>query len=144
MNIDEKILVNQIAQDVVDIEQGERWFASLGESERRDVLRELNFMIVNAGPRNEDIANAIARSGLTETFTPCVLLKTGEVRTQLARIANLPQNELLKAFRLLITLLSVTDGRRWRETPVDTENHWWHRDLRDPEVIARIKEEFGS
>ncbi len=144
MNIDEKILLNQIAQDVIDIEEGERWFLLLGETQRRAVLRELNFMIANAGPRNEDVPDAIAKSGLKKTFTPCVLLKTGEIRIQLAKIANLPEDELLKAFRLLIALLSVCDGRRRREKPVDTENHWWHRDLTDPQVVARIKEEFGS
>jgi hypothetical protein len=63
---------------------------------------------------------------------------------QLSKIANLPENELLKAFRLLITLLGTSDGRRRHEKPLDTENHWWHRDLNDPTVVAKIKEEFGN
>ena len=73
MNIDEKILVNQIAQDVVDIEQGDRWFASLGESEGRDVLRELNFMIVNAGLDISPAALAFYRQ--TNTYSVIVIQK---------------------------------------------------------------------
>src|SRR5215475_15481915 len=49
------------------------------------VLRDLNLMIANANPRHEDIPEAIAKSGVKMTSTPCVLLKSGELRTQLAK-----------------------------------------------------------
>ncbi len=144
MDIDNQILLNQLAQGLSDIREGGVWFIALEENERRAALRELNFMIAQASPRNEDVANAITKSGLKTTYTACVLLKTGEMRERLAKIANLPENELLKAFRLLIALLGVCDGRRRVEKPLDTVNHWWHRDLNDPKVIALIRQEFGS
>jgi hypothetical protein len=72
------------------------------------------------------------------------LLTKGEVRSQLAKIADLPENELHKAFRLLVALLGVCDRRRRQEKPLNTQNHWWHRDLTDPEVIRDLKEKFGS
>jgi hypothetical protein len=144
MNIDEQILLNQMAQDIIDSPTGEHWFISLGEGEKRAALRDLNFMIAQASPRNEDAPNAIAKSGLQATYTPCVLLKTGELRLQLAKIANLPENELLKAFRLLIALLGICDSRRRQEKLLDTRKHWWHRDLSDPKVVTLIKQEFGA
>jgi Family of unknown function (DUF5958) len=144
MKIDEQILLNQLAQGLIDLSEGERWFRTLGEGEKRAVLQDLNFMIANSSPHAEDVAEAIRGSGLKPTYTPCVLLKTGDLRLQLAKLANLPENELAKAFRLLLTLFGVSDGRRRREKPIDTENHWWHRDLNDPMVIAKIKQEFGS
>ncbi len=144
MKIDDQILLNRLAQCLVDISEGQRWFDGLGENKRRDVLRELNLMIANASPRPGDIPDAIADSGLKSTYTPCVLLRTGEIRTQLAKIVGLPENELVKAFRLLISLLGVCDSRRRREKPVEPKEHWWHRDLNDPTVVAEIRGEFGN
>jgi hypothetical protein len=144
MNIDEQILLNKLAQGLADLKEGEGWFTSLGERERRDVLRDLNFMILNASPQSADVTEAIVNSALKPTFTPCVLLSKGEIRQQLAKIANLPEGELQKSFRLLIALLGVSDARRRRERPLDTVNHWWHRDLSDPNVIEAIRREFSS
>jgi hypothetical protein len=143
MKIDEQILLNQLAQGLIDFLEGERWFSSLGEGEKRTALQELNFMIANANPRNEDVPTAIAKSGLKSTCTPCVLLTRGEVRIQLAKIVNLPEDELLKSFSLLVALLGVCDNRRGQVKPPDTENHWWHRDLNDPDVVRAIKQQFG-
>lgn len=142
MTIDEEILVNQLAQRVVEMKVGESWFAGLRESTQRSVLRELNVFIVNASPHSEDAANAVALSGLKSTFIPCVLLTTGpSLQHQLAKISNLPRAELGKAFPLLIALLAVADTRR-RTTPLNTANHWWHRDLRDERVLDAIRQEF--
>jgi hypothetical protein len=143
MRIEEKILLNQLAQGILKFQEGERWFLSLGGNDRRAALGELNMMIVNTHPRKEDIPIAITSSGLKPTYTPCVLLQNGEILA-LGKIAGLPDNELLKAFRLLVALLSVSDRRRRTEKPLDTRNHWWHRDLSDLNVIAAIKQEFGS
>jgi len=38
MKIDEQILLNQLAQGLIDLAEGERWFKSLGEGERRAAL----------------------------------------------------------------------------------------------------------
>jgi len=141
MRIDDQILLNQLAQGVVDAREGERWFNSLGEGEKRRALQDLNFMILNAKLRSDDAPAAIAKSGLKPTYTPCVLLQKG---AQLGKIANLPESELPKAFVLLVALLGVCDERRRREKPLDTGNHWWHRDLSDPTVIALIRREFGN
>ncbi len=142
MEIDELILIHQLAQGLIDTDAGERWFVSLGTAEKTAALRDVNFMIANASPRREDIPKAIEKSGLKTTSTPCVLLRSGEVRTQIAKIANLPENELLKAFRLLLALLGVCDLRRRTEKPLDIRNHWWHRDLKDPAVISEIRHEL--
>ena len=144
MTIDERILLNQLAQGLVDLSEGDRWFAQLSDEKKRAVLREINFMIANAGLRNDDVPNAISKSKLKPTFTPCVVLKSGNVSVQLAKITSLPEAELFKAFRLLVALFGICDSRRREERPLDTLNHWWHRDLNDPKVVAGIKNEFGG
>ena len=143
MTIDEEILVNQLAQGIVEMPTGESWFAGLAESTQRSVLRELNVFIANATPHSEDAARAVAVSGLKSTFTPCVLLTTGlNIQHQLAKISDLPRPELGKAFRLLIALLAVADARRRTTNPLNATNHWWHRDLGDAGVLDAIRQEF--
>jgi hypothetical protein len=144
MTIDEEILVNQLAQGIVEMQAGESWFAGLTDSTQRSVLRDLSVFIANASPHSEDATRAVAISGLKPTFTPCVLLTTGlSIRHQLAKISNLPQAELGKAFLLLIALLAVADTRRRTTNPLNTTNHWWHRDLRDACVLDAIRQEFS-
>jgi hypothetical protein len=144
MTIEEEILVNQLAQGIVEMPTGESWFAGLTESTQRSVLRELNIFIANAGPHSEDAARAVALSGLESTFTPCVLLTTGiNTRHQLAKISSLPRPELGKSFRLLIALLAVADTRRKTTNPINATNHWWHHDLRDPGVLDAIRQEYS-
>lgn len=142
MTIDEEILVNRLAQGIAALQEGQSWFESQSVEQRRDILRGISFMIAQASPRPDDAEVAIRNSGLKATFTPCVLLTRGEIRTQLGKIASLPEHELTKAFPLLISLLGVSDERRRTSKPLDLGTHWWHRDLRDPEVIEAIRREF--
>ncbi len=115
MSIDEEILVNQLAQGIVPIESGRTWFRSLETGavddntlSKRSVLRGLACFIKNAHPIPTDALDAIQASGLKPTFTPCVLLRSGEdTATQLAKITGLPEPELEKAFTLMIALLEV-------------------------------------
>lgn len=99
----------------------------------------MNSFILQAKPKPEDVTAAIAESQLKPTLTPCVLIAKPNLRVQLARLATLPEFELLRVFRLLIKLLAAADGRRRKEQPLDHTNHWWHRDLSDPDVVNHIK-----
>jgi hypothetical protein len=139
MTIDDDILLNQLAQGIVGIAEGERWFRARDSPAQLAALRQLSYFITNASPRKEDAESAVARSGLKFSYTPCVLLKSGEIRMQLTRILQLPENERERTFRLLVALLAVCDERRRRDKPLDLVNHWWHRDLSDPEVVDAIK-----
>lgn len=107
VTINEQILINQLAQKIISYQEGERWFTSLTPERQQHVLRELNCLIVQAGPLIEDTVSAIADSGLKKTYTPCVLLRGGQIDVQLAKIASLPKDEFGKAFRLLIALLAL-------------------------------------
>ncbi|TQF42634.1 hypothetical protein UNPF46_04640 [Bradyrhizobium sp. UNPF46] len=143
MNIDEEILLNQLAQGIVSDREGEVWFQAHSLDEKRRVLRGLNVVILQASPREEDAATAISKAQLKTTLTPCVIVKRPNLKVQLAKLATLPEPELTQSFRLLIKLLAVADKRRREEKPLDLENHWWHRDLADPNVVNEIKRVKG-
>jgi len=139
MNIDEVILLNQIAQGIRTIQEGKDWFLSLSVERRLEVLRHVSFLALQASAREEDVPLAIERSGLRRGYTPCVLLLNGRLKIQLAKVCALPPEEYEKAFILLITLLGIADSRRRTTKCVDGCDHWWHRDLSDEDVLNDIR-----
>ncbi|WP_370095744.1 DUF5958 family protein [Bradyrhizobium yuanmingense] len=139
LNVDEEILLNQLAQGIASDAEGEAWFGAQSDDNKRRLLRGLGSFILQAGPKPKDVTIAIAESQLKPTLTPCVLIAMPNLRIQLAKLATLPEFELPRVFRLLIKLLAAADGRRRKEQPLDHINHWWHRDLSDPDVVNDIK-----
>ena len=144
LNVHEEILLNQLAQGIASDAEGEAWFSAQSGDNKRRLLRGLGNFILQAGPKPEDAAIAIAESQLKPTLTPCVLIAMPNLRVQLAKVATLPEFELPRVFRLLIKLLAAADGRRRKEQPPDLVNHWWHRDLSDPDVVNDIKRKRGA
>jgi hypothetical protein len=139
LTIDEAIIVNQIAQNVVSLTDGAKWFAGHTAEEKRRLLRGINVLVLQASPNPEDASQAVSRSQLKATLTPCVVLLKPGLKTQLAKLAELPDAQLEQAFRLLIALLCIADSRRRKEKPLDLVNHWWHRNLADPKVLDDIR-----
>jgi hypothetical protein len=133
------IFLNQLAQGIASFSDGDTWFRMHTEDEKRRILLGLNVLILQSGPRKEDASDAIADAQLSRTLTPCVMIMKSELRTQFAKVAWLPEPELPQVFLLLIKLLGVADTRRRAEKPLDLVNHWWHRDLSDPQVVEEIR-----
>jgi hypothetical protein len=144
LSVDEEILLNQLAQGIVSGAEGDAWFQGQNGDGKRRLLLGLNVLILQAGPRQEDVAVAISEARLKQTLTASVLITKPELKVQLAKLARLPERELPGVFKLLIKLLAVADNRRRREKPLDLVNHWWHRDLRDPKVVNDVKRTKGS
>lgn len=144
LNVDEEILLNQLAQGVASDSEGDAWFNARSKDDKRRLLRGLSNFILQAGPKPDDVAGAIAELRLKRTLTPCVLIAMPNLKIQLAKLSTLPEFELPRVFRLLIKLLAAADNRRRRERPLDLVNHWWHRDLSDPEVVNEIKRAKGA
>ncbi|WP_331737521.1 DUF5958 family protein (plasmid) [Streptomyces sp. NBC_00984] len=70
----------------------------------------------------------IRRAGLRPTHTSAVLITRGRINDQLGKIASLtPRDERRKAFRLLVAVLAIADGRRREHYCSDGCGHWWHR-----------------
>lgn len=122
----EEIKLNKIAQGIIDIESGMNWFMESDSNTQLKLLRKLYYMILQAGAKEDDISQAISLSKLKRTFTPCVLLSKGNLKIQIPKIINLPVQEYLKSFKLLISLFSVADERRRNIICKNGCNHWWH------------------
>ncbi len=124
-----EIIINQIAQDIVTLRQGEKWFADMTVEEQYETLKILQYCVFQSHPLDIERKYAVLESGLRPTYTPCVmLLKHGKVERQVELICKLPSNEYHKIFRLLITLLGIADYRR-RLKCQGKCSHWWHKSL---------------
>lgn len=126
MPTERDVLLNQLAQGLVPADEGRRWFNRLAEGEQRDVLEQLWIFAAQAGARESDVDVAIARAQLKSSFTPCVLLRNGRLKIQVAKVLELPFVEREKSFRLLSALFQVADERRRNEDCINGCSHWWH------------------
>ncbi|MCX5079063.1 DUF5958 family protein [Streptomyces sp. NBC_00424] len=82
---------------------------------------------MQARATEEDGPESVRRAGLRPTYTPAVLITRGQLNVQLAKIINLPQDERVKSFRLLVALLGVADKRRRERFCADWCGHAWHQ-----------------
>jgi hypothetical protein len=144
LKIDQLIFINQVAQGVHSISELMTWYDGLTPEYQLVTIKALRDMIFNARPEPEDASEAITRSGLKPTFTPCVLLAKGASREQINKIADLPKAEQGKALLLLLSLFQVADRRRRSQEVGDVERHWWHRDLGDPKIVREIHELYEA
>ena len=107
---EELIFINKIVQSIVPLEEGVDWFQSASEDKQLEILRGLYNFSIQAGDWDGDADEAIKKSKLKPTYTPCVLLRKGRLSAQLTKIVNLPTNERLKSFKLLLALFEIADS----------------------------------
>ncbi|MFE2522101.1 DUF5958 family protein [Streptomyces mirabilis] len=122
------IMLNELAQGLRPMSQSIEWFDALGPEKQSETLRFLSQHCVQARAAAEDGPESVRRTGLRPTHTPAVLITHGRIDQQLGKIAGLaPLDERRKAFRLLIAVLAIADGRRREHFCSDGCAHWWHR-----------------
>nr|WP_203633737.1 DUF5958 family protein [Streptomyces sp. SID10815] len=121
-------MLNELAQGLRPVAQGVDWFEGLSAVEQFEVLRDLAGFCLQARATGEDGLLSVQRAGIRPTHTPAVLITQGQsFSQQLAKIINLPQEERIKAFRLLVALLGVADERRRARFCAHGCSHPWHR-----------------
>ncbi|MFF7551261.1 DUF5958 family protein [Streptomyces canus] len=120
------VVLNRLAQGIRPLDRGVDWFESLAGAEQFEVLRDLAGFCIQARALIEDGSESIRRAGIRSTHTPAVLITRGHLTEQLTKIINLPQDERVKAFRLLVALLGVADERRRARFCANGCGHAWH------------------
>lgn len=137
MKLEHEILVDKYGQELVATEKLLNLFVSFDMSSQKVFLNEILYLILQSKPKEEDIEPTIISSGLKSTYTPCVLLKKGITNHNLEKLVNLPDNELTKAFILLLNLFRIAYKRRFA-VEKNTPEKWWYWDLSDEANINRI------
>jgi hypothetical protein len=121
------VMLNELAQGLRPLVQGVEWFEALAVKAQLDVLRDLGGHCIQARATVEDGPESVRLAGIRPTHTPAVLITRGHLAGQLAKIISLPQEERLKAFRLLVALLGVADKRRRERYCAAGCTHAWHQ-----------------
>ncbi|WP_067826032.1 DUF5958 family protein [Actinomadura kijaniata] len=132
MTDDPAVVLNELAQGLRPLDSGIAWFDSMSPPHQAQILRKLSNYCIQAHPSQEDIAESIRRSGLRPTHTPAVLIARPNPHTQLGKIIQLPQDERIKSFRLLVALLGIADhSRRLRDCAHGCTHPWHHLQVQD-------------
>ena len=139
MNLEQEIIFNQFGQGVCIEEKLIRQFESLKIEGKREMMIEVENLILQSESTIDDIDVAIGKSGLKPTFTPCVIIKKGLNHGNFQKIINLPENELIKVFRLIIYLFKEGYCRKYSKEKGDP-NKWWYWDLSKNENLEKIKQ----
>ncbi|WP_094211502.1 DUF5958 family protein [Streptomyces sp. 2R] len=119
-------VINEVAQNVRSLEEGVEWFSGLAPEEQQSVLHEIALYLMQAHVTVKDGREGLEKSGVKATMTPAILIVREPILEQVGKIERLPQQEYLKAFRVLISTFAVADTRR-RETQCKGScSHAWH------------------
>ena len=122
-----ELQLNRIAQGLVPVAEGIAWFEGLGSDEQDAVLRVLVLITVQAHPLKSEVEPAIREAKLKPTFTPCVMVSKAPIpKKGFHKFGNLPPQEWVKTFRLLIALFSIADRRRRETSCRNGCSHAWH------------------
>jgi hypothetical protein len=145
-SIRNELRINQYAQGLIPIEDMTSEFVTMGDGDQIKILKMIIYFIVQQGVMGIDGTEAVNRSGLKPTFTPCRMLllaaekapyTTSFIMQKITAIEHLPNDERRKSFILLMNLFKIVYDRRY-QNDFDPHRHWWQRDLSDPDIVKDI------
>lgn len=116
-------VVNETAQGIRTLDDGTAWFSGLSLADRQEVLREVGGYVMQAHITAADGCAGVARSGVKPTANPSVMICMDPPRYG---FADLPADEHVKAFCVLVSVFAVADTRRRETDCKGTCGHAWH------------------
>lgn len=137
MKREDEIQVNKYGQGLVSGDELKIKFNALDLADKRNMLNDIIYLIMQSKATDKDIQSAIDESKLKPSYTPCVLLTRGVANHNLIKIKELPENELNKAFTLFLSLFKIAYQRRYQEEK-NNPDKWWYWDLSDEKILKLI------
>ena len=121
-----EVKLNRVAQGYLSKESAIGWFSSENEISQKEILQSLNLCIHQSHPTEAEIEKGISESGLKETYTPCVIMRSNNFMNARRKILGLPANEWVKSFTLWLYIFCIADARRRATDCKNGCDHWWH------------------
>ena len=139
LTIEEEIVLNQFSQNIYDIKHMVEWFESYDIINKRDIMGNLFNMMLQSHPTIDDIESSAMFLGKLRSSSAVVLLNKNKPFNKFGfEICKLPEKELTNGFSILLLTLSKADNRRRNNEDPEERNHWWHKDLSDPNYIKQL------
>jgi hypothetical protein len=121
-----EIIINKIAQDKLDFDQGLIWFDALDDEQKIEAINNLCMFIQQAHPTKEFVDLGLELAPIKKTMTPVVIFRRQNLKTALNKIRGLPQDEWKKAFVTMLSVFKVADTKRREIWCKDGCSHDWH------------------
>ncbi len=134
MQLVDEIRINRVVRGMEPLPQFLATFDEATEERRRDLVRGTIRMAEQAGPRDADVPDAIAKSGVNPRRTSAVVIGL-PLRQNVWRLASLPNGDLGDAMRLVLALFAIADDRRRTTRCARGCSHWWHGELSDVDAV---------
>jgi hypothetical protein len=83
---EDEIVINKIAQDKLDFDNGVKWFDKLGDDRKKEVLDKLTVFIQQSHPTKDSVDTGLALAPIKPTMTPVIIFKTKELKIALDKI----------------------------------------------------------
>ena len=125
------ILINQIAQNKIDFENGYQQILAHEDYDFMSVFSSLQNYILNSisdkiNYSSEVFQSAIETIPLKKTITPITILKSSPTKIAFNKLEKLPKSEELKILISLLWIFKQTDTNR-RDTECKNGcSHEWH------------------
>jgi hypothetical protein len=123
---EDEIIINRIAQDKFDFDEGVQWFDRLEKKKQRDVLDKLILFIQQAHPTKEFIDMGLEAAPIKQTMTPVVIFKTQNLNAALDKMRTIGEDEWRKTFATMLSIFKVADAKRRETWCKDGCTHEWH------------------
>lgn len=121
-----ELRINRLAQGLEPVEAGISWFNQSASVQRLEIMRALDLCIFQSHPTKEDVKSGIAKSGLKDTCSPCIVVQRKPFNLARQKVLSMTGLDQERAFRLFLSIFSVADRRR-RETQCKGGcTHEWH------------------
>lgn len=123
---EEEIIINKIAQDKFDFDEGINWFDRLEKGKQEEVLNKLILFIQQSHPTREMVDLGLELAPIKKTMTPVIIFKTQKLGDALTKVKTLPQDEWKKSFVTMLSVFKVADTKRREIWCKDGCSHEWH------------------
>ena len=134
------ILLNKYVQGIVKQEIIYEWFFSFQESDKKQAIKNIWCLALQAQVIESDVEEATKFAGLKTTHTPVVMLLSGQepFKNKGYKLSNLEGVVLDQGFKLVLECFVLAEQRRKFMEGSLPCHHWWHKDLSDELVVKEI------
>ncbi|MDH5547969.1 MAG: DUF5958 family protein [Gammaproteobacteria bacterium] len=123
---DRELTINKIAQNLISVDDGLKWFEDSDENQKMDIMRSLDMCIFQSHPTVEDIDLGMQNSGLKETYSPCVLIRSKPFNEARQKVLSMTGLDQYRAFQLFVAIFAAADNRRREMECKGGCSHEWH------------------
>ncbi len=137
------IRMNQLVRTSIDVEEFRTWYQSLSIGEQVALVLALVEFSLEAGAREDDVREAIAKANSEKQSGRMLELVHPESRFYLffAWMQTASAEDRLEIFNVAIYMFGLAERRVFSKETKESCNHWWHRDLSNPAVVQSLLED---